>query len=187
MAVLKSTIELRLHNFTLWNWNTVCFISFATIDDDVTQKLTKIIKFWKKSLKDKCPAFFYVQFLEIFEKKLMLLPYNEKMSIFGKQSHFFCFFSLNNSKRAFFSFCFHEVYWTSLIYIQSGVKNSNFQQWDKSLKICFPDTMTKWFISNCKDCSMNVKKGSLSLKKSLRIVHEKMPDIYLSENSFRIW
>ena len=45
-------------------------------------------------------------------------------------------------------------------------------------KISFPDSMKKWFILNCKVFSMNVKKGLLSLKKSLRIVHEEMPDIY---------
>ena len=30
------------------NGSTVCFISFATFDDDVTPKAIKIIKFWKK-------------------------------------------------------------------------------------------------------------------------------------------
>ena len=55
---------------------TVCFISFATFDDDVTLKVLKIIKFGKKFLKDDCLAFFQVQFLEIFEKNLMLSAHN---------------------------------------------------------------------------------------------------------------
>ena len=97
-------------NYTVW------FISFATFDDDVTPKVIKIIKFWKKSLKDKCLVFFHVQFLQIFEKNLMLLAYDEHLSIFGKKTYFSCHFPLNDAKRTFFSLCFHELYWISLIY-----------------------------------------------------------------------
>ena len=135
---------------------TVWFISFATFDDDVTPKVLKIIKFWKKSLKDKCLAFFHVLFLQIFEKNLMPLAYDENLSIFGKKSYFSWLFPLIDAKRAFFSLCFHELYWTSLIYNQSGVKNWNFQKGDKSNKIRFTDSMTKWFIQNCKIFSMYV-------------------------------
>ena len=146
----------------------------------------KIIKFWKKSLKDNCLAFFHEQFSEIFEKNLMLLACNENLLIFGLKNIFFLPFPLNNAKRAFFFLCFHKFYWISLIYIQSGVINSNFQKIDKSKKISFTDSMIKWFISNFKVFSKYVKKGSLSFKKSWRIVHKEMPDIYLSETFFRI-
>ena len=84
---------------------------------------------------------------------------------FWQKNHFFCLFSLNNAKRAFFFLCFHELHWTSLIYSPSGVKTQIFSNETNLKKISFPDSMTKWFISNCKVFSIIVEKGSLSLKK----------------------
>ena len=51
---------------------TVCFISFGTFDEDVTQKVIEIIEFWKKFLKDSVNAFYDMWLPGFFHKNLVL-------------------------------------------------------------------------------------------------------------------
>ena len=51
---------------------TVCFNSFVTFDEDVTQKVIEIIEFWKKFLKDSVNAFYDMWLPGFFHKNLVL-------------------------------------------------------------------------------------------------------------------
>ena len=53
-------------------FTTVLFISFATFHEDVTQKVIKIIEFWKKFLKDSVNAFYDMWLPGFFHKNLVL-------------------------------------------------------------------------------------------------------------------
>ena len=56
-----------------WSSYTVWFFSTATKDEDITQKLDELAKFWKKPLKDKSLQFFAERF-EGFSGKKYDLP-----------------------------------------------------------------------------------------------------------------